>query len=176
MMIARNDRVLVCGALAALVTISSVAACEAGRSSRPDGTPPAQEARRRDASPPPSRLEPPASLPGPARLVLRNLMASHAREMHDLDTAVLIVDYDRIEEDARMLAANVSIARPLSGDAAELHNFLPERFFVLQDELRARAATLSAAARSNSYTEVARTFGQLAETCVRCHAVYRQGR
>jgi hypothetical protein len=102
-------------------------------------------------------------------------MPSHARDMGDLMSAIMVLHYDEIHERAEVIAQDSRFARPLSGDAAELNSALPERFFLLQDELRTRAATLARAAGKASALDVADAYGRLSETCVRCHATYRDG-
>lgn len=123
----------------------------------------------------PVRLEPPGDLPGPARTVLRSRMASHARDMGGLMTAVMVLDYGLIADRATAIADDASLARPLTGDATELNSALPEKFFTYQDELRVAARALRTTAVEKNPFHVADAYGRLSETCVRCHATYRQG-
>lgn len=103
-------------------------------------------------------------------------MASHLSDMGALTSAVMLLTYDRIEAGAAKVASDVSLARPLTGDATELNSALPEAFFVYQDELRKAATVLQAAAHEQSAVRVADAYGRLSETCVKCHATYREGR
>jgi hypothetical protein len=136
---------------------------------------PPQQAQLVRAISPPSRLEPPAALPEVSRAVLRTLMAAHARNMSDLVSAIMLLDYPRINAGAKGVASDASVARPLTGDATELNAQLPARFFQLQDDLRAEAAKLAVSAENLDAFQVADSYGRLSQTCVRCHAVYRAG-
>jgi len=100
-------------------------------------------------------------------------MASHARDMGDLVSAIMILDYPGIVQRADSIAADVNLSRPITRDATELNASLPEKFFVRQDELRARARALAAAARARDPNRIASEYGLLSEGCVRCHADYR---
>jgi hypothetical protein len=144
--------------------------------SSPPRSEPPQEAQLVRAVSAPARLGEPEYLPGPARAVLKTRMASHAQDMGDLMSAIMILEYPRINARAEAIAGEPSLARPHTGDATELNSALPERFFALQDELKVRARTLAAAAEHQSAFEVADAYGRVSETCVRCHAVYRDGR
>jgi hypothetical protein len=151
---------------------ASLGAC----ASQPDRNQPPQQAQLVQAVSPPSRLEPPEYLSGTARAVLRTRMASHARDMGDLMSAIMVLQYDRIRERSEAIAGDANFARPLTGDAAELNSALPEKFFQLQDELRTRARVLTRAAEERNAFAVADSYENVSGTCVRCHAVYRQGR
>ena len=143
--------------------------------SRSPQQPPQQEELVRAVSPP-ERLAPPDDLPGPVRAILSHRMASHARDMGALMSAVMILDYPQAQTRATAIVEDVSLARPLTGDATELNSALPEKFFAFQDQLRAAATALASAAADKSAFAVADAYGHVSETCVKCHAVYRQGR
>jgi cytochrome c556 len=134
--------------------------------------PPQQQQLARAISAP-DRRGTPDHLPEAARQVLRTTMASHARNMADLMAAIMVLDYPRIHTGADAVADDVSLARPLTGEAAELNALLPEEFFRQQDELRESAQGLADAARRMSAHGVAYAYGRLSESCVRCHHVYR---
>jgi cytochrome c556 len=136
---------------------------------------PPQQAQLTRAVSPPKRLEPPDYLPEAARSVLRTMMASHARNMGDLMSAIVVLDYPRIREGADAVASDASLSRPLTQEASELNALLPEDFFRQQDALRAQARLLSDAAARQSPFGVADAYGKLSESCVRCHYVYRKG-
>jgi cytochrome c556 len=136
---------------------------------------PPQQAQLAHAVAPPERLGPPDYLPKQARAILRQRMASHARDMGDLVSSIMVLDYEQIRERALELATDASFARPLTGDATELNAALPARFFQHQDELKQQARALAGAATVMKAFDVAEAYGQLAQTCVRCHATYRQG-
>jgi cytochrome c556 len=134
-----------------------------------------QQAQLTKAVSPPSRLEAPDYLPEAARAVLRTMMASHARNMGDLMSAIMVLDYPRIREGADGVASDASLSRPLTHEASELNALLPEDFFRQQDNLRAQARVLADAASRQSAYGVADAYGRLSESCVRCHYVYRAG-
>lgn len=103
-------------------------------------------------------------------------MAAHSRDMGDLMSAVMVLQYQRIAEDALRIAGDASLSRPLSADASELNSALPEKFFLYQDNLRLEARTLAEAAARQQAFDVADSYGRLSQVCVRCHATYRAGR
>jgi cytochrome c556 len=153
-----------------LALAASLAAC-AGRAAQE----PPQQAQLTRAVSPPRRLEAPDYLPEAARSVLRTMMASHAHNMGDLMSAIMILDYPRIHETAEAVANDASLSRPLTHEASELNALLPEDFFRQQDNLRAQARVLVDAATRESPYGVADAYGRLSEACVRCHYVYRSG-
>lgn len=153
------------------LVLASVAACAS------NSTPAApQQQQLARAVAPPSRLEPPVTLSGTARVALRTRMANHARDMGALVSAIMVLDYDQIQERATTIADDASLARPLTADATELNSMLPDQFFVHQDQLRGQARALAEAARRKHAMDTAGRYGALAETCVQCHATYRAGR
>ena len=155
----------------AILIIAAVAtsAC----ASQTPANPPPQQAQLARAIAAPDRTGPPQPLSPSAREILKARMASHARDMGDLVSAIMILDYDRIAQTGAGIAADVNLSRPISQDATELNSALPEQFFVRQDELRAGAKALAAAARVHDPNRVAAEYGRLSEGCVRCHADYR---
>src|SRR5947209_8073470 len=72
-----------------------------------------------------------------ARAVLKRRMQRHGRDLIRLGSAVVLLDFEHAGKLAELIAEDAQLARPLTGDATELNNQLPEPFFVLQDELRA---------------------------------------
>ena len=73
----------------------------------------------------PRRTDPPEPLSPAARELLKTRMASHARDMNDLVSAIMVLDYLRIEQRGDQIADDVSLARPVSHDATELNASLP---------------------------------------------------
>jgi cytochrome c556 len=136
---------------------------------------PPQQAQLARAVSPPRRLEAPDYLPEAARSVLRTIMASHARNMGDLVSAIMVLDYPRVRESAEAVANDATLSRPFTHEASELNALLPEDFFRQQDNLRAHAGLLAEAATLQSAHAVAAAYGGLSESCVRCHYVYRTG-
>ena len=121
----------------------------------------------------PDRTGPPQYLSNTARELLRARMASHANDMSQLVQAIMILQYPRIAEGAAAIDAQVDLARPLSDDATDLASSLPSSFFDYQDELKARARALEAAAKAQGAFRVADAYGDLSKTCVKCHSVFR---
>lgn len=137
---------------------------------------PPQQAQLAQAVAAPSRLHPPEQLSGTARVILKTRMASHARDMRELMSDIMLLQYPEVGAGARRVAADASLSRPLTEDASELNSALPEKFFLYQDALRLEAKALAeAAARENPF-DVADSYGRLSQVCVRCHATYRGGR
>lgn len=134
---------------------------------------PPQQAQLAQAISTPERQAPPEPLSPTARAILKERMASHARDMGELVSAIMLLKYPEIAQRADAIAADVNLARPLTGDATELNSSLPEKFFVRQDDLRAAARLLGDAARNLEPDRVANAYGRLSEGCVRCHAEYR---
>ena len=134
-----------------------------------------QQAQLAQAVSAPPRLRPPEPLSETARMLLRTRMASHARDMGALNSAIMLLHYPEIDEGARRIAGDASLSRPLSADATELNSALPEKFFLYQDELRLEAKTLAEAAGRQHAFDVADSYGRLSQACVRCHATYRAG-
>jgi cytochrome c556 len=137
------------------------------------GEPSAQQAQLARAVAAPDRAGSPEPLSPAAREILKARMASHARDMGDLVSSIMVLDYDRIAATGDAIAADVDLSRPISQDATELNAALPEKFFARQDELRGGAKALAAAARARDPGRVAQEYGRLAEGCVHCHAAYR---
>jgi cytochrome c556 len=154
-----------------LILILLLGACATGRPSAP----PQQEQLVKAVSPP-ERLEPPEYLPGEARAVLRTRMATHAQEMGNLVSAIMVLRYEEIAERSTAIAQDARFARPLSGDATELNSALPQKFFDYERELRVWAGALTTAAEQTDALAVANAYGELSAVCVRCHATYRAGR
>ncbi len=100
-------------------------------------------------------------------------MASHARDMGELVSAIMLLKYPEIAQRADAIAADVNLSRPVTHDATELNSSLPEKFFVRQDDLKAAARVLGDAARNLDPYRVANAYGRLSEGCVQCHADYR---
>ena len=48
-------------------------------------------------------------------------MVSHASDMNDLVSAIMILDYPFIADRAEKIASDVSLSRPVTGDATELN-------------------------------------------------------
>jgi hypothetical protein len=117
----------------------------------------------------------PASLiiPPAARQVVKSKMGQHDDQMRALLSRVILLDTDGVARAAGAIFDEPALARPVAGD--ELNGLLPERFFVLQDELRAQARRLVIASGKHDHDAVASEFGALTKTCVSCHQVFLYG-
>ena len=142
----------------------------------PSKNQPPQQAQLAQAVAAPTRLRPPEQLSPTARELLRLRMVSHARDMNELTSAIMLLRYPEIRDDALRLAGDASLSRPLTADATELNAALPEKFFLYQDALRLEGKTLAEAAERQQPFDVADSYGRLSQVCVRCHATYRAGR
>lgn len=117
-------------------------------------------------------LEAPAYLSPLARQLLKQRMQRHGGQMLALVQSVLFLDHETTRRLAAELAAEPRLTRPIAGGADDLNAALPERFFVLQDELRSRALELVAATRKPGTPDLPRRLGEVTQTCVACHATY----
>ena len=139
----------------------------------PEANRPPQLAQLTQAITPPDREEPPEPLSKAARALLQDRMSSHAQDMSQLVSAIMLLEYSDIITRADKIGSDVNLSRPISNDATELNSSIPERFFVRQDDLKAAAHALAIAGRNANPYQVAKAYGGLSETCVRCHADYR---
>ena len=119
------------------------------------------------------QLAAPSSIPAIARQALQTKMARHEIQMRTLVSRVVMLDDDGVARAAGEIFDEPSLARPVAGD--ELNGLLPERFFALQDELKAGSRRLVAASLSKNHVAMADEFAALAKTCVNCHDVYLRG-
>jgi cytochrome c556 len=117
-------------------------------------------------------LPAPDYLPEEARALLRKKMARHAQDARDLMFSVTLLRYDVARATAERIAAEPRIDRPQAGAEDEPATFLPERFFVLQDEVRRRAQAVAAAAQKKDDAALSESYGLLVQTCVSCHSAY----
>lgn len=125
------------------------------------GTPPARKG-----------LERPSYLSPIARQLLKQRMLRHGGDTLALVQSVLFLDHQTTQRLAAEIAAEPRLTRPIAGGADDINAALPERFFVLQDELKSRALDLGAAARLPDTGQLAARLGELTQTCVNCHAAY----
>jgi len=124
---------------------------------------------------PVAREQLPASstIPPAARQVVRSKMARHQAQMQALVSRVVLLDDDGVARVAGEIFDEPALARPIAGD--ELNGLMPERFFVLQDELRARARKLVIASGRHDRDAIADEFAGLAKGCVSCHQTFVGG-
>jgi hypothetical protein len=114
-----------------------------------------------------------AAIPPAARQIVRTKMVRHDVQMRDLLTRVVLLDDDGVARVGGEVFDEPSLARPLGDD--ELNGLLPERFFVLQDELKARARRLVIASQKHDHGAIADEFAALAKSCIACHQVFLDG-
>jgi hypothetical protein len=119
-------------------------------------------------------LAAPATIPPALVQVLRTKMGRHDFQMRTLMSRVVLLDDDGIARAAGEVFDEPALARPLAGD--ELNGMLPERFFVLQEELRQHARKLVMASQRHDRAAVADEFAALSKSCLSCHEVYLRGR
>jgi hypothetical protein len=115
-------------------------------------------------------MAPPGDIPPAMRSVLEKRMERHGAQMGELVSRLVILDYDGAARVAGAIYDEPTLARPLAGD--ELNRFLPERFFVLQDELKSQTRQVVKAAAKKDPVKLAEEFATLTKTCVLCHSVY----
>ncbi|HEX3697937.1 MAG TPA: hypothetical protein VH374_21365 [Polyangia bacterium] len=122
---------------------------------------------------PPVRSTPPVFIPEAARALLRMRMATHAKDMSDLMSAVVNLRYVDAEALAGEIVDDASLARPIGNDATELNALLPPEFFALQDRARDDARAVATGAHGLSAIDLGKAYGRLSEDCVACHALFR---
>jgi hypothetical protein len=118
-------------------------------------------------------LPAPTAMPPAARQIVRARMERHEAQMKALVSRVVLLDDDGVARVAGEIFDEPLIARPHAGD--ELDGAIPERFFALQDELRAHARRLVAASGSHDRDAIADEFAGVARGCVSCHQVFVHG-
>jgi hypothetical protein len=118
----------------------------------------------------PARLPARTDIPPAMRDVVRTKMGQHELQMRELMTRVVVMDDDGIARAAGAVFDEPSLARPITGD--ELNSVLPERFFVLQDEMRMRARQLVIASGHHDRAAVTDQFAALTRVCLACHDAY----
>ncbi|HYO53565.1 hypothetical protein [Archangium sp.] len=117
-------------------------------------------------------LPAPDYLPETARALLRKKMVRHGQDARDLMFGVALLRYDVARAAAQNIAAEPRLERPTAGGEDDPTTFLPERFFVLQDEARMRARAVASAAERKDDKVLAENYGLLMQTCVSCHSAY----
>jgi hypothetical protein len=104
--------------------------------------------------------------------MLRARMQRHATQADGLLRATLLLDRCTVQRLAQEIAEEPRLSRPSAAAPELLNTQLPSRFFDLQDQLYDTAKSLANFAAAGDDDAMARTYGQLAGTCVSCHAVY----
>lgn len=117
-------------------------------------------------------LRPPAYLPPLARQILRQRMDRHGDDLQLLLAAVLMLNEPLTERLATQIAETPQLAKVGGSDGDLLNASLPSRFFALQDQLSTQAKALAKAAHEVDHPGMAKAFGELTSTCVRCHSIY----
>jgi hypothetical protein len=112
-------------------------------------------------------------LPAVVRDALRDRMQRHGDSMESLLWSSVNLQYELIVQRAEWVVLEPRISRPQGSESSALINeLLPRRFFDLQDELHGQAVALADAARRRDDEGIARTYGAMTSTCIRCHSLY----
>ncbi len=107
-----------------------------------------------------------------ARNLLHRKMERHGDDMVRLVLAVTLLQRDKVRLFATDIANEPRLTRPMPGEEDALNAGLPEKLFVLQDELRSRAKTLAEASKQASNETLATDLGLMLQTCVSCHSAF----
>lgn len=107
-----------------------------------------------------------------ARMALRQKMEHHGQDAIDLMMAVTLLQYDVAKDAAARIEQEPRLTRPVAGGEGDVNAALPERFFVLQDEVRTRTKQIRDAATRRDDQALATAYGRLTATCVECHSAY----
>ncbi len=110
------------------------------------------------------------TLPPLVRGLLHDRMRRHGRSLAALYGAVGRNDLAATEVAGRVIVEEPRLARPTSDDL--LNAQIPERFFVLQDDLSRRAALLVDAAAARDHGAATVAFESLSSACLNCHRVF----
>ena len=121
-------------------------------------------------------LDTPSYLNPLARQLLKTRMLRHSNDALALVHAVVLLDHRTAQRLATELASEPRLTRAIAGGEDDLNAALPERFFVLQDELRSRALELAEAAKKSDSVQMSERLGELTKSCVACHAAYLEPR
>lgn len=125
----------------------------------------------------PVKLAAPGHLPLDARILLSDRMQQHGYELTNLMWAMLFLENGEVAGRADWIASSSWIADPSAAEDRALMESLPQRFFDLQNDLVERARVVAKIARAEPQDSAAlvQAFGNLYETCVRCHSIYLYG-
>lgn len=164
----KNDLILSLSLASVLATGCASTAAQTGQPVQPatastDAPPrPAQFANR--------HLPPPQHLSEDVRAALKRTMNAHGDDLTMLLWSILFLDLDAASETAKGIAGRP----PLTPKEDEKLGRIPPQLLVLGSQLNEQAVKLSEMSKQPERDSegFARAFGELAQTCVRCHAVY----
>lgn len=131
--------------------------------------------RTAEANPPPAVGQTPADVPALgdlARSVIHKRMMNHRADMQELTLAAVLLQYPKAAAAATRIANEPRLVRPIAGGENDVNAAIPERLFVLQDELRLKAQALAAAAEKKDDAALARSYAELSGTCIGCHSSF----
>ncbi len=114
----------------------------------------------------------PKPLPKLARLALRNRMQNHGDDMESLLWSTLMLDYESTDGIAARMAGAPILSRPTDADLDTINAMLPPEFFGLQDQLASSIQGLRTAAKAKDDVALATQYGEITQTCIRCHSLY----
>jgi hypothetical protein len=115
----------------------------------------------------------PEHIPAAARAVIRSRMQRHGAQLGLLVSETVLLDYDAAARTAGEIYDEPTLARPVTGD--ELNGVLPERFFTLEDDLRAETRRLVIAAARRDSAQLTGALSALTKSCISCHELYLHG-
>ena len=114
-------------------------------------------------------------LPLAAREKIRKTMRAHGDDMTVLMWSIIFLDTEGASEFARVIKDQPWLERPANPEAVPADERVPEAIYVLQEQLIQRANVLAGLAdglEKQRAAKLAEAFGQVAQTCVACHAAY----
>ncbi|MBL8911740.1 MAG: cytochrome c [Archangium sp.] len=117
-------------------------------------------------------LSAPGYLNATARGLLKRRMERHGKDMLRLVNSVLMLERAEAKRIATEVAEEPRLTRPIAGGEDDLNTSLPERFFVLQDDLRVKAKAVAEVAGKGDDVSLAARTGEMMQVCVSCHSTY----
>lgn len=114
-------------------------------------------------------------LPAQAREKIRKTMRAHGDDMTVLMWSIIFLDTEGAGEFARVIKDQPWLERPADPNTIPNDERVPEAIYLLQEQLIDRANNLAALAQGmdkQQSAKLADAFGQVAQTCVACHAAY----
>lgn len=143
-----------------ILSVVTLAACASSQGSQ----------QQKAAVMPRKRMPAPEHLSPEIREHFRREMTAHGDDMTVLLWSILFLDVDGAADFAQEIKQMNWLKRPAEGEESQV----PERIYALQEELVSRAEKLSAVASAGDHEpeELANVFGEVAQTCVKCHSYY----
>lgn len=112
-------------------------------------------------------------LPELARDLLRKYMIEHGDSMESLLWSALMLEHQMTEVVVEQILGQPRLSRPVASEAGDtLNDWLPPRFYELQEQMFTAAEELRFAASKRDDVGTAKSYARLAETCVTCHSLF----